>query len=357
MLADLLSQRRDEVLRRCLAKIRTVPSAGDRPSDELLDHMTHFYDQMIAALGRLPLCEATGLKTTGQAAPLHARQRWQIGFRLDQVVHDYGFLCDAITETAEEARWAIEVGEYRVLNQSMDTAIAEAVDAWVAQQRASDEHRRGERVGFIVHELRNALTTSRLALGAMRQGQLSSAGRTAGALDRSLRRQEELVQHLINDIRLRSNDLEKVRLPLATWLRELEEPLALRAATKRIQLSVTVGDDAAIEADRLLLASAVMNLAINAIKYTPEGGRVQLRARRDGQQVTIEVEDECGGLSDTDPDELFEPFVQRHADRSGLGLGLSIARQAVQRHDGTIRVRNLPGRGCVFTIMLPARSC
>ena len=62
----------------------------------------------------------------------------------------------------------------------------------------------------------------------------------------------------------------------------------------------------------------------------------------------------CGGLPDGASTELFEPFVQRGTDRSGLGLGLAIVRQAVEAHGGTVAVENLPGRGCVFTVRLPA---
>jgi signal transduction histidine kinase len=66
------------------------------------------------------------------------------------------------------------------------------------------------------------------------------------------------------------------------------------------------------------------------------------------------VEDACGGLPAGAGAELFEPFVQRGADRSGLGLGLAIARQAIEAHGGTVELRNRPGHGCVFTVRLPA---
>jgi hypothetical protein len=69
--------------------------------------------------------------------------------------------------------------------------------------------------------------------------------------------------------------------------------------------------------------------------------------------VLIEVADQCGGLPLGDPDELFRPFAQRGSDRSGLGLGLSITRRGVEANDGTLSVRNRPGKGCVFTINLP----
>ena len=68
----------------------------------------------------------------------------------------------------------------------------------------------------------------------------------------------------------------------------------------------------------------------------------------------IEVEDSCGGLPPDVGSDLFEPFVQRATDRTGLGLGLAIVRQAIDAHHGSVQLRNRPGQGCVFTISLPA---
>ena len=118
------------------------------------------------------------------------------------------------------------------------------------------------------------------------------------------------------------------------------------------------GDSAwAVNADPQLLASAVTNLLNNAFKFTPAGGRVVLRARtNEDERLLIEVEDECGGIpaSVGDP---FQAFGERRGrDRTGLGLGLSIARKAIRAHGGDIHIRNLSGKGCVFTIDVPMAS-
>jgi signal transduction histidine kinase len=118
--------------------------------------------------------------------------------------------------------------------------------------------------------------------------------------------------------------------------------------------SEPIHPDVAVNVDRQLLASAVTNLLSNAFKYTPRGGRVILRARATDGRVAIEVEDECGGLPEGKTD-LFTPFGERRAkDRTGLGLGLSIARRAVRAQGGDIEVHNIPGNGCTFVIQVPA---
>jgi signal transduction histidine kinase len=105
-----------------------------------------------------------------------------------------------------------------------------------------------------------------------------------------------------------------------------------------------------------MLASAVANLLQNAFKFSWHRGHVALRAFEAGGRVLIEIEDRCGGLPQGVPETLFQPFEQRGADRSGLGLGLAITRRSVEANGGTVRVRDLPGTGCVFTIDLPLAS-
>ena len=96
-----------------------------------------------------------------------------------------------------------------------------------------------------------------------------------------------------------------------------------------------------------------MNLLHNAFKNTPAGGAVILRVHAHGERLLVEIEDQCGGIPESKGD-LFQSFGERRgSDRSGLGLGLSIARRAVRAHGGDIHIRNLPGTGCVFAIDVP----
>ena len=125
-----------------------------------------------------------------------------------------------------------------------------------------------------------------------------------------------------------------------------------------------------IEADEKVLVSAVSNILQNAVKFTRQNGKIEIRAFREqphGEHgdalLVIEVEDECGGLSSDIQEELFQPFVQRGQGqappsnrRRGLGLGLAITREAVERHDGKLSVRNRPEKGCVFAIRLPEKK-
>jgi signal transduction histidine kinase len=128
----------------------------------------------------------------------------------------------------------------------------------------------------------------------------------------------------------------------------------MEAHSRGLTLSVTTVDPGVyVLGDRQLLAGAVANLIQNAFKCTRPGSHVTLRASSSRERVLVAVEDECGGLPEGATDDLFRPFEQRSNDRRGLGLGLSIARKSVQACGGEIRVRDLPGLGCVLTVDLP----
>jgi signal transduction histidine kinase len=105
-----------------------------------------------------------------------------------------------------------------------------------------------------------------------------------------------------------------------------------------------------------LLLSALENLLQNGFKFTQEHTEVKLTAYAAGARVLIDVSDHCGGLPAGDVDKMFIPFFQQSRDKTGVGLGLLMARRAIEAEGGELTVRDLPGVGCVFTISLPRHT-
>jgi len=131
------------------------------------------------------------------------------------------------------------------------------------------------------------------------------------------------------------------------------------AARKKQQLTSEVSPGAGVvEADGALLERAIANLVDNALKYTPEGGRVRIWGGTDGGQVAVAVEDNGMGIPESDLPRIFERFYRvdksRSRDLGGTGLGLSIVKHIVQLHGGTISVSSSPA-GSTFTLRLPPR--
>jgi signal transduction histidine kinase len=273
---------------------------------------------------------------------------------VSQVVHDYGDICQTITSIAVEQKAPISVEEFQTLNRCLDTAIAEAVTEHArltAETRSAEEV---ERLGHAAHELRDSLNTAILAFHTLKRGAVAIKGSTGAILGQSLMTLRQIVDRTLAEVRLEAGTQRRARVPVVTFIDDIAASGMLHSEYRHIRFTVEPVDPGLqIEADPQLLTSAVMNLLHNAFKNTPSGGRVVLRAHAEQGRLLIETEDECGGIPPSKGD-LFQVFGDRRGrDRSGLGLGLSIARNAVRAHGGEISIRNLPGKGCVFIIDVP----
>jgi signal transduction histidine kinase len=355
MLHDFVSSNRDELISRTRAKVtaRPWPSAS---TEELENGVPLFLTQLSETLRLESSAAPFASSAIGASAAKHGRDLLAMGFTITQVVHDYGDVCQAITELAVEKRAAISPEEFHTLNRCLDTAIAEAVAEYARLKEEAASHHEVERRGRIAHELRNLVQTALLSFQVLKAGKVGASGSTGAVLGRSLIDVRDLVDALLSEVRLEATTRRRDRVSVLVFVDEVAVAANLHAEYRDIRLKVEPVDPAlAIEVDPQLLASGVMNLLHNAFKYTHRYGRVTIRAHAQNGALLIDIEDECGGLGDkhTDPD-LFRAFGDRRgSDRTGLGLGLAISRKAITANGGLIRTRDLPGKGCVFTIELP----
>jgi signal transduction histidine kinase len=354
VLHEFISSYRDPIIARAREKLtdRPWPLAS---TSELEHGVPLFLTQLSETLRLEATLTPFSQKTLGASATKHGRELRTLGFNISQVVHDYGDICQAITEVAVEQHLPITTQEFHTLNRCLDTAIAEAVTEHAritAESRSTEEI---ERFGQLAHELRDILTTAVLAFDVLKKGKVAINGSTGTVLGRSLMSLRDLIDNTLSDIRMAANIQRRERVPVADFLSEIAIAGNLHAEHRAVQLSIDQVDSRlAVNADRQLLASAVMNLLNNAFKFTHAGGHVVLRAPHENGRVRFEVEDECGGIPDGIEDP-FKPFAEQHQEnRTGLGLGLSIARKAVTMHGWDIYFRNLPGKGCVFVIEVPS---
>ena len=293
-----------------------------------------------------------------RSAAKHGAELLRKGFSVDQVVHDYGDLCQALTELAQEKNEPINVDEFHTFNRCLDSAIAEAVSEFGRQRDrvvfVEGAKSLNQRLGSLAHELRNLLNTAVLAYDAIKSGHVAVAGATGAVLERSLGGLRDLIDRALADVRLTAGlDAVHELTPLDIVLEEVRVAAQLDAAARHIVFSMSVEPGLSLATDRQMLSSALANLLQNAFKFTRPGGNVSLTARVVAGYVVIEVADQCGGLPPGRVEDLFIPFTQRSDNRSGLGLGLSISRRAVEANGGTLTVRDVPGTGCVFTVALP----
>jgi signal transduction histidine kinase len=254
------------------------------------------------------------------------------------------------------------VEEFHTFNRCLDNAIADAVSEYGRQRDAitSDVSAQtmNERLGSLAHELRNLLNTAMLSFQAIETGKVAPGGATGAVLGRSLIGLRDLLDRSLADVRMTAGlQVRHELISIAELTREAHISAGMEAKVRGLTLTISPIDDAwTVEGDRQMLSAAIANLLNNAFKFTHAHGSVALRASANDKRVLIEVEDQCGGLPAGKAEDLFQPFQQRSSDRTGVGLGLSISRRGVEAHGGTLHVRNLPGKGCVFTIDLPRQK-
>lgn len=354
MLNQFLEANRAELIERCRSKValRQAPHAAN---SDFAHGIPVFLAQLIDTLSRGKGAPAAIVASAAK----HGEEMMRRGCTVDQVVHDYGDLCQAITQLATESGTRISADDFQVLNGCLDDAIADAITEFQVQRdrqiRARERREEADRIGSLAHELRNLLGTAALAFRALRGGYVGASGSTSNVLSRSLCSMGEIIARTVAGVRLDAGiaaRFEPIRLD--RFIADAQVAASLSADARECEFEVLpVESTLLVLGDEQLLHSAVSNLLANAFKFTPPHGHVQLKAFAADDRVLIEVRDQCGGIPAGKSEAIFTSFEQHGADRSGLGLGLSIARRAVEAMEGSIRVTDLPGSGCVFTIELP----
>ncbi len=355
-LHEFITSNREELITRTRAKVARRPWPSVSPV-ELESGIPLFLTQLAETLRLENTAAPYSATAIGTSATQHGGDLLAMGFSVSQVVHDYGDVCQAITELSVEREATISSEEFHTLNRCLDTAIAEAVTEYGRLQQEATSKLEVERRGRDAHELRNKLNTAMLSYEALKTGKVSIGASTGAVLGRSLAALRDLIDSTLSEVRLDAGKDRREWMSVPNFVDEIAAAANLHAEYREIQLTVDRVDPAlAVTVDPQLLSSAVMNLLQNAFKYTRPQGRVILRTRAEHGRILIEVEDECGGLAHDETEaEMFRSFGDRRKhDRSGLGLGLSISRRAVQASGGEIRTRDIPGKGCIFTIDLPS---
>jgi PAS domain S-box-containing protein len=245
--------------------------------------------------------------------------------------------------------------------QRINGTLLDITERRQAEEAAREAARRkDEFLALLGHELRNPLAPIVTALELMATAHPQFASREREIVDRQVRHMIRLVDDLLDLPRLTRGTLTLRLEPLALvdaveQAIEIAGPL-FEARNHRLELALPPGLWVSI--DPLRFTQLVSNLLTNAAKFTPPGGVVSVRARADGDDAVLEIQDTGIGIAPGDLGSIFEPFIQvaRLDDqaRNGLGLGLPLVRKLVQLHGGSVDVDSAGlGQGSTFTLRLP----
>jgi signal transduction histidine kinase len=348
MLPDFLAENTEKIIARTRAKVaaRTSPLPT---AAELENGVPLFLLQLIERL-RLSAVDNGALE---RSATLHGAELQAMGFSVSQVVHGYGDICQAVTQLADEDGAPISASEFHTFNRCLDDAIAHAVSEFMRRSEASAAYEETERLGALAHELSNRLTAASVSFAILQKGTVGIGGSTGAVLGRSLRAMRQLVNKTLVGVRLEAGLGPRHRVSVSELVAQAEVEASMGRDDGHLLTVSSLADGVEVDADPQILSAAIGNLLHNAFKFGRRGGRVWLRSTASDDRALIEVEDECGGLPPGRSEDLLGPFEQRDADRTGLGLGLSICRKGIEAMNGELGVRDLPGKGCIFSIDLP----
>lgn len=226
----------------------------------------------------------------------------------------------------------------------------------ISEQKALEEQK-ARFISTAAHELRSPITTLNTRLYLMKRKPQEIETVHLPILERSVGRINRLVSDLLD---LSSFDqgqlpLQRKMLVVQEVLQEVYEMEVLRAESNAITLRLDLPTEPiSVLGDPDRLYQVFDNLVVNAIHYTPQGGRVTLRLKLQGDEVHIEVEDTGKGIASEDMAQIFRPFFRAVHDKQGTGLGLPIAHEIVNLHGGRIEVASAVGQGSTFTVILPS---
>ena len=302
MMHKFLVANRNELERRCRDKVAARP---DRlPNKRQLDQgIPMFLDQLIRtlqaesegnageglAVSGPPSGDPFNHAELGASAAIHGADLLTLGYTINEVVHDYGDLCQAVSDLSIDLHEKFEVDEFRTLDRCLDNGIADAVTAFSEQRDLviADEQalETNERLGFFAHELRNHLNTAMLALAAIKSGNVGLTGSTGGVLDRSLVGLRRLIDRSLAEVRIGPGmTLHRAVFSLANFIGEVKYSSSLEAELLQCGFHVEqIQPSLMVDADKDLLFSALGNLLQNAFKFSGKGGRRHSARRGHGR--------------------------------------------------------------------------
>ncbi len=259
------------------------------------------------------------------------------------------------------AQAAVAIDNARLL----DEAHVRLSEAEEARRRLEDLHRlRQQYLRNVSHEFRTPLTVIKGYAEFLKESPpgTTSLSEVLGIVVESSDRLIDMVDTLIDVSRLEQEEAEKLlhvqSLDLAEVAGGSVESFRGPAARKGIALELDFpGMALRLQGDANLLHQVVRKLVDNALKYSPNGGRVVVRGREDGEELSLEVADQGIGIPPEHVPRIFEKFYTVDGSLTrrvgGTGVGLYLVREIVRLHQGTVSVESLPGQGSVFSVRLP----
>ncbi len=287
----------------------------------------------------------------------HGTLRFQAGFDVVEVVAEYNALREVLYEFAEERGISLEGRVARLINRTLDHAIAFAVKAYDAEKTIELQRRREEYLSFLVHDLKTPLAAIQTAMFIIDMQPKDPAAPSAKLHD-LVRRNAGRLSALVSQVLQQQANLQvQTRLekrefdvwPLVHDLIRDCRPLADAANT---EIRNEIPEELSVVADADAICRVFQNLVSNAIQHTKQG-RIVVGGTVTQNGFEFWVQDSGEGIEAERIEKIFEKLETDRMNQGGLGLGLAIVKEIVEAHGGTVTVASERGKGSKFTFTLP----
>jgi signal transduction histidine kinase len=363
-LAAGLRARIPRIVERWTTLVRqSVPQADELTFAQLRDDLPVVLEQQARAL---EADRAGPTRKLIEIAPKHGETRFHQNFRIDELLAEYQFLRPVvIEELAVELRRSLVPEEAVALHAVLDLAVRRGAAAFVehqTQQLKAATEAQSKYLSFLSHDLRGGLNGVFLMIEVLRR-ELVKEPKFAESLEdlemmrRSIFETVGTMDRFLHAERFRKGKVQVKpgRVDLSHLIAEVATQFAYQAKDKGLELQVDRGEPCPAVSDRELLGMILQNLLSNAIKYTQRGGvRLSARPARDGGGCLVAVADDGPGIPNERLSELFGSFTRGDTHgQPGVGLGLSIARQAADLLGARLWAESQEGKGSTFFLQLP----
>jgi signal transduction histidine kinase len=359
----LLLEKRDALVERWAQRILLdpeVPSANRLSRPALEDHIPTLVTRL---LQRLALHapndwgERAGRDTGANELGLaHAQQRSAAHFTIGEALRELSHFREAILELCTENEIVLKLEEAKLLHTTIDELMA----ASVTERERMAREESAQVMAMVAHDLRAPLSIFAMHAALMKDGAPLDVPSQSALLDRNVAQMKRLIEDLLTATKLEAGhmSIELAPVDARTIIDGVVAQLAYAASRKRIRVTSMLPDQAVVvpcDPDRI--EQVLGNLLGNALKFTPVDGAVKVQLVTSPTHAIFRVIDDGPGIPSEHHEAIFQPFWQGPATaRSGIGLGLAIARGIVEAHGGTIAVEAPTDGGSVFCFTIPLEA-
>lgn len=292
--------------------------------------------------------------TNGRMSISLVQAAFDTGCTVSHLVGTYARMNQELLKYAQDVDCHLTAAEHSHISNCVASTLSHALMETARLNTETLKKDERLRLGCLAHELRNYLAVASLAHESMAFAEPVPG--PSQMLFRAHHGLKEVIDRALVEVGTDEPVIDNEKIVIWELLHEISRTLLPIAQGRLVGMTIEVHPALELKGDRHLLASAVSNLVQNALKYTHAGTQVWIRAYAEHEDLVIEVEDRCGGLPRGKITEIFQPYKQADRDRGGMGLGLPIARRAIELCGGTLSAMDWPGIGCTFSIRLPIRD-